>query len=69
MTIYIYLDTDILKLIHIFGPAHAIVLPIALSSNEDSGVSVHMHRLTRALAASKHKVWMYMKSPDQTLGL
>ena len=45
----------------IYGPAHAIWLLIAFSSNKCLGEPAHLYRLARAFAAHIHKVWIYMK--------
>ena len=38
-------------------PAHDIFVVIAMSSNESSDESAHLHILTRAIAARVPKVW------------
>ena len=42
----------------IYESALEVLVLIALSSNEGSGESVHMHRLARSIAARIHKLWM-----------
>ena len=41
-----------------YEPAFEILVHIALPSNEGSGKSANMGRLTRAFSARRHKVWM-----------
>ena len=42
----------------IYEPAHKMLVPIAVSSNEGSDEPVHVQRLARAFAARLHKGWI-----------
>ena len=51
-----------------FEPGQEILILIALSSNEGSGESAHMHvrRLVRAFTARIHKLWMKVNTQIKT---